>query len=543
MSFLVLSPEINSALMYSGAGSGPMLAAATAWDGLAAELGSAAQSFSSVTSALAGDAWQGAASAAMLQTATQYTGVLSAAANQAQTAAAQAQAVASEFESALAATVHPALVAANRNQLVQLVFSNLFGQNAPAIAAAESDYEAMWARDVAAMVGYHGGVSAAAEQLSSWTTALPNLAKVPAEIAGGSLSPAAGGPLGGLLGSGSLGGLGSGPLSGLPGPTGGVLRTALRLPVDVINAPTSLLVGRELIPIGPQATGGTARISNGVATTPLTIRGGTEPVVDASVGTGSKVPLLVDTGSTGLIIPFTKVGGLLGLLQLGVPTGGGLGGFSGGLDYVYATYNAPVNFGGGLVTSPTPIQVELFAFPTSISSALNNGLTFQSFFASDGVVGVLGVGPNAGGPGHTVPLTALPSPYNQGLLINEATAQPYLQFGPQPLTVGGSGPIATLNGSPITNLNVSVNGGPPQSVPSIVDSGGVDGTFPTSLGGTTGAPIVITDPTTGHVLYQYNLNQNYSPVSITSGLMNTGNLIFQQNPVYINFGTDQTVIY
>ena len=541
MSFLVLSPEINSALMYSGAGSGPMLAAATAWDGLAAELGSAAQSFSSVTSALAGDAWQGAASAAMLQTATQYTGVLSAAANQAQTAAAQAQAVASEFESALAATVHPALVAANRNQLVQLVFSNLFGQNAPAIAAAESDYEAMWARDVAAMVGYHGGVSAAAEQLSSWTTALPNLAKVPAEIAGGSLSPAAGGPLGGLLGSGSLGGLGSGPLSGLPGPTGGVLRTALRLPVDVINAPTSLLVGRELIPIGPQATGGTATISNGVATTPLTIRGGTEPVVDASVGTGSKVPLLVDTGSTGLVIPFTKVGGLLGLLQLGVPTGGGLGGFSGGLDYVYATYNAPVNFGGGLVTSPTPIQVELFAFPTSISSALNNGLTFQSFFASDGVVGVLGVGPNAGGPGHTVPLTALPSPYNQGLLIDERTGQ--LVFGPQSSVSQGLTQLATLQGSPITNLNVSVNNGQQQGVSSIVDSGGVDGTLPTSLNAPTGSPIVVRDPTTGNILYQYNLNQGYSPVAITSGLMNTGNLIYQQHPVYINYGANTTTIY
>src|SRR6516162_7099223 len=148
MSFLVLPPETNSALMHAGAGSAPMLAAAAAWDGLAAELGSAAQSFSSVTSGLASDAWQGAASAAMLSTAVRYTAVLSAAAIQAQTAAAQAQAVASEFESALAATVHPALVTANRNQFVQLVFSNLFGQNAPAIAAAESDYEAMWARDV-----------------------------------------------------------------------------------------------------------------------------------------------------------------------------------------------------------------------------------------------------------------------------------------------------------------------------------------------------------------------------------------------------------
>ena len=43
VNFLVLPPEINSALMYLGAGSGPMLAAAAAWDGLAGELGSAAQ--------------------------------------------------------------------------------------------------------------------------------------------------------------------------------------------------------------------------------------------------------------------------------------------------------------------------------------------------------------------------------------------------------------------------------------------------------------------------------------------------------------------
>src|SRR6201997_682117 len=384
MSFLVSPPEITSALMHAGAGSGPMLSAAAAWDGLAAELGSAAQSFSSVASGLAGDAWQGAASAAMLSTAAQYSGVLSAAATHAQTAAAQAQAVANEFEAALAATVHPALVSANRNQLVQLVFSNLFGQNAPAIAAAESDYEAMWAQAVAAMIGYHGGVSAAAAQLSSWTKALPSLAGGgPAAVAGpvssvlGSPNPAAGGLLGLSSGTG-------GPLSGLPAPIGDVFGTARRLPVDVINAPTSLLLGRNLIPSGPQPTGGHATINGNTATTPLTVRGGTEPIVDASIGSGGAQPLLVDTGSTGLIIPFTNVGGLIGLLQLGLPTGGGVGGFSGGLDYLYLNYNAPVNFGGGLVTGATPIQVELLAWPTSLASLQNNGLTFQSFFASDG---------------------------------------------------------------------------------------------------------------------------------------------------------------
>jgi PPE family len=49
MNFLVLPPEINSLRMFSGVGSEPMLVAAAAWDGLAEELGSAEDSFSSVT--------------------------------------------------------------------------------------------------------------------------------------------------------------------------------------------------------------------------------------------------------------------------------------------------------------------------------------------------------------------------------------------------------------------------------------------------------------------------------------------------------------
>ncbi|WP_131806021.1 PPE family protein, partial [Mycobacterium alsense] len=168
MSFLVLPPEINSLRMFSGAGSAPMLAAATAWDGLADELGSAAESFSAVTSGLASQAWRGPASAAMVAAAAPYAGFLSAAAGQASGAASQARALAGMFESALAATVHPAAVAANRSDLVSLVTANLFGQNAPAIAAVESDYELMWAADVAAMVGYHSGAAAAAAHLASW---------------------------------------------------------------------------------------------------------------------------------------------------------------------------------------------------------------------------------------------------------------------------------------------------------------------------------------------------------------------------------------
>jgi PPE-repeat protein len=166
MNFSVLPPEVNSARMFSGAGSAPMLNAAAAWDGLASELGSAASSFSAVTSGLTSQAWQGPASAAMMAAAAPYTKWLSAAATQATGAAGQARAAAGAFEAALAATVHPLQVAANRNGLVQLVMSNLFGQNWPAIAAAEADYERMWAQDVAAMVGYHAGASAAGAALA-----------------------------------------------------------------------------------------------------------------------------------------------------------------------------------------------------------------------------------------------------------------------------------------------------------------------------------------------------------------------------------------
>ncbi|KZS81428.1 hypothetical protein A4G29_09460 [Mycobacterium kansasii] len=124
-----------------------MLQASMAWDGVAAQLGSAAESFASMTSGLTGgpgQAWQGPA-AAMTAAAAPYVGWLSAAAARAATASAQAKAVASVFETARAATVHPAAVTANRNAFIQLVLSNFFGQNAPAIAAADGIYEEMWA--------------------------------------------------------------------------------------------------------------------------------------------------------------------------------------------------------------------------------------------------------------------------------------------------------------------------------------------------------------------------------------------------------------
>ncbi|KZS81624.1 hypothetical protein B4U45_12005 [Mycobacterium persicum] len=175
MNYSMQPPEINSAKIYTGAGSGPLLTAAAAWDGMASELSSAATAFESVTSGLTGMAWQGPASAAMAAAAAPYAGWLSTSAARAGHAAARAQAAAAIYEAARAATVHPLSVAANRTELVSLVRSNLLGLLAPAIAATEGDYEQMWAQDVTAMAGYHAGASEVAAQLPSWRQAPQNL--------------------------------------------------------------------------------------------------------------------------------------------------------------------------------------------------------------------------------------------------------------------------------------------------------------------------------------------------------------------------------
>jgi hypothetical protein len=286
-------------------------------------------------------------------------------------------------------------------------------------------------------------------------------------------------------------------------------------------------------------------LSGGTATAPLTLYGGAEPLVNASVGGGAPVPLLVDTGSTGLVIPFQNAGGLLGTLQLGLPTGFGIGGYSGGINYLYATYNAPVNFGGGLVTSRTPVDIELFAWPASISAAMNHGLTFQSYFAQDGASGVLGVGPNAGGPGPSIATQALPSPYNTGLLINETGQHPYLQFGGPPTNLN---PIASFSGSPIATLGISTGPlgwlGPQYSVNSVIDSGGVSGTIPSGLNAVPGTAVYVWAPN-GALLYSYIYDGTYFPTP-SPYIMNTGALPFLAHPVYVSYspgGVGTTTFY
>jgi PPE-repeat protein len=154
MDFGIYPPEINSGRMYAGAGSGPMIAAAEAWQGLAAELHSAANSYQSVVSGLTAGSWSGPSSASMAAAASSYSAWLTATATQAEETAAQAKAAVAAYQAAFTSTVPPTMVAANRSRLMTLVATNLFGRNTQAIAANEAQYGEMWAQDAAAMYGY-----------------------------------------------------------------------------------------------------------------------------------------------------------------------------------------------------------------------------------------------------------------------------------------------------------------------------------------------------------------------------------------------------
>jgi PPE-repeat protein len=170
MDFAFLPPEINSGRMYVGPGSGPMLAAAAAWDALATELHATATSYGSVISELSAGPWLGAASAAMAAAAAPYVAWMRSTASQAEQTAIQAKAAAAAYEVTFAAMVPPPVVEANRALLQALVATNLFGQNSPAIAATETLYAEMWAQDATAMYGY-AGTSASAATLTPFTPA------------------------------------------------------------------------------------------------------------------------------------------------------------------------------------------------------------------------------------------------------------------------------------------------------------------------------------------------------------------------------------
>jgi len=144
------------------------MAAAAAWDELAAELATAASGYGSVVSELTSAPWVGPSSRTMMAAVTPYLSWLSTTAGQAEDTANQARASAAAYETAFTMTVPPPVIAANRVLLATLIATNFLGINTPAIMATEAQYMEMWAQDAATMYAY-----SASSALTSTLAPLP----------------------------------------------------------------------------------------------------------------------------------------------------------------------------------------------------------------------------------------------------------------------------------------------------------------------------------------------------------------------------------
>ncbi len=185
----MLPPEVSSAMIYAGPGSGSMMAAAAAWNGIAAELTSAAMGYDQIITQLSSEEWMGPASASMASAAQPYVQWMTTTAGQAEEAAAQAQNAAAAYETVLASVVPPPLIALNRTELSQAMATNILGQNNGIISQLEAQYQEFWAQNSAAMYSY-AGQSAAAAKVTPYQNA-PAVANPAAAAVTQSAAPAA----------------------------------------------------------------------------------------------------------------------------------------------------------------------------------------------------------------------------------------------------------------------------------------------------------------------------------------------------------------
>ena len=303
--------------------------------------------------------------------------------------------------------------------------------------------------------------------------------------------------------------------------------------------------------------------TNGTYDLPLLLTGPylDEPAVNASIAGGTATPLLVDTGSSGLILPYTDLGSsaytpLEGLLNLGLPTGVHESEI-GGVDYIYLTYNnVPVDylnaFGTPDLSTDGPAGIEIYSYNPSDFSSLFTNNALQTYLSGNDVDGILGIGQDNAGP--------LSSPFLDygGVEVNfpYVLDQDGLGFTGEDLVVTGQDPITggvVNSGTAVISVLESVNGGAPVQITDNIDSGGGFGTIPSSLvGGDTivpaGTEITVTN-TAGQELYSYYTTGDYgfdevsdSPTIVSGTSIDSGLIPFLNHSVYIDYGSDTTDI-
>ena len=346
---------------------------------------------------------------------------------------------------------------------------------------------------------------------------------------GGGGAGGLGGELGGTGGVGGRGGLliGNGGAGGTGGVSGG--------PGGVAAGHGGAGGGATL-----GAAGGTGA-TGGAPSIPVQVNlDQNRPYVTISIGGGPSSQVILDTGSEGLIVPPQDVN----FASLGSPILTGqvvqYGDSTETTTEVYNVYRTTVNFGNGIITTaPTAVGVI-----TSASQTITATGVTTNFPATAGMA-VMGVGANplGGATPAAGPVQELPGTLSQGVLINEPGG--YVQFGANPLPVGtsASGVPLVAVGAPVTTLQVQVGTSTTvHPVQSIIDSGGLWGLIPSSVGtGATGAGFV--PPGThltfynasGFPIYQETVGSAPEAPVVGTSALNTGNTPFEVMPIYLSY--------
>jgi hypothetical protein len=283
---------------------------------------------------------------------------------------------------------------------------------------------------------------------------------------------------------------------------------------------------------------------------PIAVMEDTEPTVQSTVD-GASTTLLVDSGSSGLVIPDTDLGSnfftqLEKLFELGFPTSFGESGYSGGVDYDYLTYNVPVDYTsttGAEVTTTAPVEVEVYSWDPSDFSSLFTNDAFQNFDTDNDVTGILGIGTTGTGgagespieaagyqgvtvdlPGHVLTLDGTPNTTGVDLAATGSTVSGLKET----VTTGADGTGASLGSG---------------SVSDDLDSGGVYGTIPSSIDNGTVAQGDYVNVYDGNsLLYSYHVGTDSdgtdeAPTAVSGTSIDSGVIPFEQYPISIDYNT------